>query len=246
MSTEHEKERVERVAKEYHSSELAGVNEMYHIYVRNRVISESGGKNALEIGCGKGLWTSVLCDRYDEVDIVDASDELLHRIVEENQNKRAKINIHHALIEEFNPPHDKKWDHVYLTFLLEHLVDPVSVLMEIRRYLSPHGIIFVAVPNANSVHRILAVRMGLIRSTTELSKNDEKMGHRRVYTLEMLKDQVREAGFKIINEWNLGLKPLSIKQMEGWSKDLLWALCDSGDLCKGCGAYIALSATHAG
>src|SRR5262245_53315999 len=69
--------RVGQIASTYHSESLAGANEQFHIQLRDNVIPAGGGESALELGCGRGLWTQVLCDRYERLDVVDGSAELL-------------------------------------------------------------------------------------------------------------------------------------------------------------------------
>ena len=69
-----EKERISDIAKIYFCEDLLGLNEQYHLTLRDILIPCYGGKSALELGCGNGLWTKVLCQRYEFVDVVDGSD----------------------------------------------------------------------------------------------------------------------------------------------------------------------------
>ena len=186
MNRDDELSRIRNVADAYGSDELAGANERYHIHVRDTLIPEAGGKTALELGCGKGLWTKVLSERYDKVDIVDGSDELLEKVRAENESRRADIAIHHALVEDFVADSHSHWDHIYLTFLLEHLDNPVAVLKGIHRLLDDGGQLFIAVPNALSVHRMVALRMGMIDRADEL---EDKLRVRR----ERKEEKRREA-----------------------------------------------------
>jgi 2-polyprenyl-3-methyl-5-hydroxy-6-metoxy-1,4-benzoquinol methylase len=236
---------LESVANRYFSPELAGANELYHEYLRDSVIPAAGGASALEIGCGRGLWTSVLCERYDRVDIVDASETLLSVIRRQNAPKRAVVTIHHALVEDFVPPAGRTWQHVYMTFILEHLQDPVAVLRKLRPLLAVGGELIITVPNALSIHRVVAARMGLIGSVYDLSENDRSLGHRRVYSMRRLGALVSKAGYRIVEKKCVGLKPLTLKQLEPLPPDLIRAYCASGDLCGTHGAYLALRATHA-
>lgn len=236
---------LESVANRYFSPELAGANELYHEYLRDTIIPDAGGVSALEVGCGKGMWTSVLCERYDKVDIVDASETLLNVIKQQNAPKRAVVTIHHALIEDFEPPSGQTWQHVYMTFILEHLQDPVGVLRKLRPLLSPGGELVITVPNACSLHREVAVRMGLIGSVYELSANDRSLGHRRVYSMRRLVALVSRAGYRVVEKRCVGLKPLTLKQMAPLPLEVIHAFCVSGDLCGTHGAYLALRATSA-
>lgn len=245
MKSGDERERLESVAGRYFSPELAGANELYHLHLRDAVIPAAGGASALEVGCGRGMWTAVLCERYDRVDVVDASATLLAEIRRQNAPKRAAVTIHHALIEDFTPPAGRAWQHIYMTFILEHLQDPVAVLRKLRPLLASGGELIVTVPNARSVHREVAVRMGLIRSVYELSANDRSLGHRRVYSMRTLASLLSRAGYRVVERKFFGLKPLTLRQMEHLPLEVIRACCASADLCGTHGAYLALRAARA-
>ena len=242
MSETNEVENLGRIAKVYQSMDLQGINECYHIAVRDAMIPANGGTTALELGCGTGLWTCVLCQRYKEVDVVDASAELLANVADKCGQQAALLRSHNMLVERFLLRQGGKWRHIYVTFLLEHLRDPVDVLRLIRSRLSEDGSLFVAVPNADSIHRQLAVRMGLLETIDALSENDRRLGHRRVYSRALLRSQLVESGYSIAEENSIGFKPLSLAQMTSYSCDLVEALCASGDLVGEHAAYIGMRA----
>lgn len=233
--------RVHQVASMYHSELLAGANEQFHVHLRDKVIPSGGGESALELGCGKGLWTRVLCDRYDRVDVVDGSPELLAEVARSCAGG-AQLATHAALADEFLLGATASWQHIYMTFLLEHVDDPVELLRLARSRLAEDGVLFVAVPNADSVHRVLALRAGLIRSTTELSENDVRVGHRRVYTSALLREHLARAGLRVTLERSVGLKPLTLRQLDGLPEAVIAALCESGDLVPANSAYLAAEA----
>lgn len=232
-----ERSRLKRIAAVYNSESLAGVNEQYHTYLRDVIIPSSGGRSALEVGCGKGLWTAILCTLYDRLDVVDGSSELVAEVIQ-RCTQHAHLTAHVAMAEEFFIRSSDTWQHIYMTFLLEHLEDPVSVLRMVHTHLDQDGILFVAVPNADSVHRVLALRAGLVRSTSELSDQDVIVGHRRVYTRDLLREHLHQAGLQIVEEKSIGLKPLTLKQLEVLPASVIAALCGSGDLVPCNAAYL--------
>jgi hypothetical protein len=87
--------------------------------------------------------------------------------------------------------------------------------------------------------------MGLIGSVHDLSDNDRSVGHRRVYTMRKLGALVAKAGYRTVERKCVGLKPLTLKQLEPLPLALIRAYCASGDLCGTHGAYLALRATRA-
>lgn len=229
----------------YHSKELAGVNEQYHIFLRDRVIPTEGGDSALELGCGKGLWTQLLSQRYKKLDIVDFSSDLLEMALVNCNTNFCQITTHQGMIEDFikkSQYNQDRWQHVYMTFLLEHLQNPIETLNQVADLIQTKGILFIAVPNAESIHRIIALRAGIISNTEELSINDKKVGHRRVYTLNLLREHILSAGYQIISEDFFGLKPLDLKQMENLKSEIVQAFCRSGDLAPNYSAYLSIKA----
>lgn len=186
-SNDDEVSRLRLAAAQYHSEELAGANEEYHRFLRDSLIPAAGGVSALELGCGRGLWTSVLSTWYRRLDVVDGSVELLEEVVRSSPGP-AEVVPHLALVEDFLRDATEKWQHVYMTFLLEHVQDPVAVLRLVRTRIEDDGLLFLAVPNAESVHRMLAFRAGLITAPDQLSENDFRVGHRRVYTRGLLRE----------------------------------------------------------
>ena len=211
------------IAAVYHSNELAGVNEQYHNYLRDSLIPTEHGGSALELGCGKGLWTKVLSERYGELDIVDISPELIEITLKKCNKESCHITPYVMPIEHFlkNVGQKNKYQHIYMTFILEHLEFPVETLKAVGQLLSKEGSLFIAVPNANSVHRVIAYRAGIIGAVDELSENDRIVGHRRVYTRDLLIKQVTQAGFEVVDEDGIGFKPLNLKQLEGLSSEVI-------------------------
>ena len=95
---------------------------------------------------------------------------------------------------------------------MEHISDPVLVLKKVSNWLKNDGVFCVAVPNAKSLHRLIAREMGILKSEYDLNQRDHELGHYRVYDLTKLKEHVVQAGFNIIDSGGYFLKPLSNSQ----------------------------------
>jgi 2-polyprenyl-3-methyl-5-hydroxy-6-metoxy-1,4-benzoquinol methylase len=101
-----------------------------------------------------------------------------------------------------------------MNHVLEHIEDPVFVLKKLKNYLSENGRLLVGVPNANSLHRLAGVKMGLLTSVYELNERDKSLGHYRVYDESLLRKHLEESGFYIEHAGGIFLKFLSNKQIE--------------------------------
>jgi 2-polyprenyl-3-methyl-5-hydroxy-6-metoxy-1,4-benzoquinol methylase len=122
--------------------------------------------NMLELGCFRGAFTRRLHAHYPDLTCVEASDEA---IAEARQALGPGVQFHNALFEQVVLP--RRYDHIVMTHVLEHLDDPVAVLQRVNReWLAPQGRFFLVCPNANAPSRQIAVKMGLISHNAAVTK----------------------------------------------------------------------------
>jgi len=137
-----------------------------------------------------------------------------------------KLNIIHSLFEEYEPK--EQYDSIVMSCILEHVEDSVSVLKKAASWLKPDGVIIDIVPNMISLHRRIGYHCGMLKSLDELSENDHAVGHRRLYTVESLKDEINQAGLFPGELQGVFLKPLSSDKLIDWSDKLLEAFDKMG------------------
>ena len=168
----------------------------------------AGGK-ALELGCEIGYMSELIAPVVDQLDIVDASHSFLEQV-----KRRAIPNARYfcSLFEEFQP--DCQYDAVFASHVLEHLFDVQRVLSLVTESLTATGRFFVAVPNARAMSRQLARHMGIIDSLYELTENDLRGGHRRVYDHMTLRRELEAAGLEIITQGGIFFKPFADFQLD--------------------------------
>jgi len=164
---------------------------------------------ALELGCEIGYMSELIASLVDHLDIVDGSEEFI------KQTKKRNIpntDYFCSLFEEFKPKN--QYDSIFASHILEHLFDVPAVLKMVKKALAPQGCFIVAVPNARALSRQLARHMGLIDSLYELTPNDLRGGHRRVYDRVSLNRELESAGFVIIAQGGILFKFLADFQMD--------------------------------
>ena len=71
--------------------------------------------------------------------------------------------------------------------------------------------------------------MGMLKSLEELSEIDLSVGHRRLYTVDSLEEEIVSAGLSYKEIQGIFLKPLSSGQMMDWSDELLDAFDKMGN-----------------
>ena len=185
------------------------------LYSYDTIKAHFKGSTALEIGPAHGDMTTLLKDKFENLHILEASKLLLDKIP--NYNNVVK---HHDLIENFDP--DIKYDTIIMGHVLEHIADPIIALKKIYSILKNDGSFIVSVPNAKSIHRLVAVEMGILENEYKLNSRDIELGHYRVYDMEILEDHLKNSGFKVNLMGGYFLKPLSNGQIESnWSDEMI-------------------------
>ncbi len=180
------------------------------------------GNRGLELGPAEGEMTNFLRHDFDTLTVVEGSSELLAKI----PDYKNVIKVH-ALFEEFRP--EKPFDSIIIEHVLEHVDDPVGLLMRVKQWLAPGGRLFLGVPNGHSIHRLAAVKMGMLDNPCELNPRDHALGHRRVYTPESFRSDIEKTGLQIVEMGGVYFKPLSNGQIqENWSEEMIQGFFELG------------------
>jgi 2-polyprenyl-3-methyl-5-hydroxy-6-metoxy-1,4-benzoquinol methylase len=164
---------------------------------------------ALELGCYTGDVTELIAQRYVDLTVIEASDEL---IATTRRRLGGRASFVHSTFETASL--DGKFDAIFLMHTLEHLDDPRVVLSRIREWLSDTGRLFVVVPNANAPSRQIAVQMGLIPYNSAITDGERAHGHRKTYSLDTLEREVVDAGLDIVHRGGVFFKPLANYQFD--------------------------------
>lgn len=213
---------LDRLAKDYYlSSEIEdhGLENRIQLDSIPRILSYIPHKGKLlELGYGDGLLTAALQASGLDVELLEGSTLL----AECAARLHPKLVVHHGMFEHFRPK--KTYTTILALHVLEHLDDPVLMLHRLSSWLVPGGRIVIVVPNRNSIHRQLALRMGLISRLDELSARDHLVGHQRVYDFSGLEQDVTRSGLRPVTRFGSFLKTLPNGMMMGYSNELLKAL----------------------
>lgn len=169
------------------------------------------GKSCLEMGIAEGAGLDRLLGRFEKVTVVDGSEEAIQSV-----KKRFRDTGLQAAKSYFEDMDFKgeTFDTLLMAHILEHVDDPQVVLKRAKQFVSKDGVMIIDVPNGNSLHRQIGVKMGLLTKTTDLNSADLSIGHQRVYLPETFKKDVESAGLEIIHYGGMFIKTLSNSQME--------------------------------
>ena len=107
--------------------------------------------NVLEMGSADGQMTELLEASFDDISVVDGSQEYVAAI----RSRMPAVKAYASLFEDFDPP--EAYENIVMAHILEHVEDPVAILRRAAAWLKPGGRIQIIVPNADSVHRLVAL-----------------------------------------------------------------------------------------
>jgi SAM-dependent methyltransferase len=162
--------------------------------VLRRELSMRGAQKAarlLDLGCGDGnnlRWLMPYAKR------LYGSDYNLLRIVRAQKRSREATLFLADLLNY--PVFDNSFDVIFFNHVIEHIPRDVVALKEVRRILSPGGLLVLGTPNEGAWWWQLAYR----RSPKTLADTD----HIHFYTAEMICRRMRSVGFHILEVKHLG------------------------------------------
>ena len=180
------------------------------------------GPEGLELGPAEGEMTRLLVNDVEKLTVVNGAGDLLAQIPN-NPN----LNKVQSLFEEFKP--DLKFNTIIMEHILEHVDSAVELLMKVKDWLMLNGKMLIGVPNGNSIHRLVAVKMGLLEHSCELNPRDHALGHRRVYTPDTPRADLQSAGLHLVEMGGVFFKSLSNSQIQDhWTEEMIQSFYEMG------------------
>jgi SAM-dependent methyltransferase len=115
-----------------------------------------------------------------------------------------------------------RFDHVVLANVAHELGDPVAVLSHVARSLTAEGaLVHVSLPNPRSLHRLVAMEMGLIDRLDVLAERNVRFGTRRHYAAGEVLALAAASGLELAAREGVFLKPLPNDAMAALPADVL-------------------------
>ncbi len=161
------------------------------------------GDIVLEAGAATGLMTAALVEAGAQVLALDRSRDYLARLSERGLPgvRTLRCDLDHDALP------DGPFDHVVATNLLHELADPGAFLARCAVVLAGDGLVHVSVPNPTSLHRLVALEMGLLDDLAELSDRAESFSTRRMLDRATLRGHAERAGLQVTSATGVVCKP---------------------------------------
>jgi 2-polyprenyl-3-methyl-5-hydroxy-6-metoxy-1,4-benzoquinol methylase len=188
--------------KNFSNQYLDDINENYMIPVFDKLITNYKiGQQILDVGCGNGLFGHYFKTKNNTITGVDASEYALNSAENRGYNE---IHLVSDFCSEQLPFKDDSYDFVICKDVMEHLLDPVFLLKEIKRVVKKDGLVFINVPNHFSFfYRIKFLFTNNIDTQNFFPSSHEwDYPHIRFFTFEGIKELCLSQGFEYITHYS--------------------------------------------
>ncbi len=177
-------------------------------------LREGHFRNILEIGCGFSPGFLAYGD-FDSYVIVEPGREAFLAAQSAASEDGRVIAINSFLEPALEKLRDFSFDAVLLPGVLHEVDSPDSFLQSVGDLMSSRTQTYVNVPNANSLHRLIAVEAGITATSIEPTSRNLSLGQVSIFTMAALKDLILESvpGSSIAASGTFFLKPFTHDQM---------------------------------
>lgn len=194
--------------------------EKYQVMYRRKHIIELmkkyEHKHILEVGCGlEPLF--LYFDDYESMTIVepchDFAENAKQHIVEQEKSVSCIEDFFENTVEQLKSS-GVEYDYIVVSSLLHELEQPEKLLQALSEVALENTVIHINVPNAYSLHKMIAYHMGLIADVHELSAQQKEMQRNWCYDLAGLVKIVEGFGFSVLEKGSFIPKFLTGSQMD--------------------------------
>ncbi len=160
------------------------------------IIAHHKGGNFLDIGCGLGRHMQLATPYFDSLEGIEL-DKISRKYCQ-----GIGLKVYGESLERLNLP-SNKYDVILLNQVLEHLVDPKNLCLEVLRILRPGGIFYIDTPNFESLSlRLFKENCSVVQGSSHIS----------LFTVKTVRSLLEPLGFETISArtYQTDLFPLDI------------------------------------
>ena len=169
-------------------------------------------RRILEVGCGLDPIFMHYTD-FETLDIIEPT-KAFFQAAEQAAKGVANVRLHAGTLEtEAHKLTDPGFDFILVSSLLHEVENPRELLSLARSLCGERTIVHLVVPNARSLHRLLAVEMGLIDSIFTRSMNQQTMQQHGTFDLQSLSDLIESCDLSVVESGTFFIKPFAHAQM---------------------------------
>jgi 2-polyprenyl-3-methyl-5-hydroxy-6-metoxy-1,4-benzoquinol methylase len=174
--------------------------ELYYEEIREEMLQyvPQHAKYILEIGCGQGKFGSALKKR-NQAEVWGIELDQASADVAKQKLDRILVGDIFKLIDELP---DNYFDTIVCNDVLEHLLDPYSVLERLKSKLKVNGLVVSSIPNIRYFRALIEIVWKQQWQYTDKGTFDRT--HLRFFTKKSIADMYMKAGYKILKMEGIG------------------------------------------
>lgn len=196
----------------YLTSEFEPVQARMRRQMLLALLARLAPRRVLEVGCG----TDALFRHWRDFDrfVVVEPGALFAAKARRDADGDPRIEVVEDFAETAAPRlRHQAFDLVLVSGLLHEVPDPGALLHALRPLCDERTWVHVNVPNARSLHRLLALEMGLIGALHDISERQKALQQPRTFDLDSLRALCTGCGFDAVEAGSYFVKPFSHAQM---------------------------------
>lgn len=211
---------LQQYQQEYHALPFEATQLSYRRRVVLEQLAARAPEHVLEVGCGlRPLFCEV--EPFSSFTVVEPASEFAAH-ARQLAGDDGRVRIIEQRLEEAVDQIEQKPDMIVVSSLLHEVENPQRLLSAVRGLCHAETLVHVNVPNAYSLHRLLAVEMGLIADPFERSATQARMQQHSTFCQASLTTLLESAGFVVQDSGSFFIKPFTHAQMQ--------QLCEQGVL----------------
>lgn len=230
MSLTLKQQAIEAYQGAYSASSFEVIQAQYRKRLLLELLDTHQPKRILEVGCG---WDTIAnsWQGFDHLCIIEPGSEFAEK-ARQDTAENSKISVVQHFLEDADLQAGD-YDLILLSSLLHEVPDVEAFMLSAKALCSADTLVHVNVPNAKSMHRLLALEMGLIDTLYAPSELQKTFNQPRIFDLQSLKTLADLTGFEVVSEGSFFMKPFTHAQMHTLAQtgfanqamlDGLWAL----------------------
>lgn len=215
---------IENYTEEYEKNSFEmNVQVKYRRKMMLKMLDKYAPDKILEIGCGlEPIFKHIDLNCVSGITIVEPSERFCRNAEQftEQMPSRDKIKIIKGFFEDEKDNLNSEFDLILCSGLLHEVEEPKKLLHAIKDVCTENTVVHINVPNAFSLHRILAYEMGIIEDVHQMSDENKVFQQHSVFDMKMLCELMENCGFQIVEKGTYFCKPFTHGQMQ--------QMCDVG------------------
>lgn len=212
MHDDQRKQAISAYEQAYSASDFEVIQARYRKKLLLELFEKYQPKHVLEVGCG---WDTIAnhWQGFESLTIVEPGPQFAEK-ARKDTAQLAGAQVIEAFLESshLGKP-DPAYDLILLSSLLHEVPDAKALLASAKALAGQNTVIHINVPNALSMHRLLAVEMGLMDSVYAQSALQKSFNQPRIFDLKQLKVLAKELGLQVLEAGSFLVKPFTHHQM---------------------------------